>query len=419
MSPLISMFIGLGGIFASGALLLAMLLVFNIGGATFGERALARWASRFSACVMLVLLGVEWYVFEVVCRPENPVWRALGALILVLILWSFFLTAFTNPGTPVSDDWQAWEALNVCADDRGDVVKLVNGIDGNDAQRALLESTIKLTVTSSGQRSEVGGASSVGANAGIACAAEASCPPSPGVCTRTQLEKHDVDGCSSSNHNVADALAKAAECEPRVDPKKTRRRWPRPGEATHCDKCQRTRPERAHHCRVCGVCVQHMDHHCPIVGNCIGQGNLKYFFVLNWWQVWGCLLFLLCPGGPCSKIFQSGRKFEDACIRIMVFASIVWSVVILCISFSATVKVLMSASKNETSIESLFIGANPYKLQSSMDNLREVLGPLDMRLFLPVRAPVSKLPLSRTADSFASSASGNYGTTARDVDRAV
>eukprot|EP00927_Polykrikos_kofoidii_P013363 TRINITY_DN15820_c0_g2_i1.p1 TRINITY_DN15820_c0_g2~~TRINITY_DN15820_c0_g2_i1.p1 ORF type:complete len:370 (-),score=40.09 TRINITY_DN15820_c0_g2_i1:17-1126(-) len=369
MTRIVSMFIGLGGIFASGALLLAMLLVFNTGGAFFGERALGRWAARFSTCVMLVLLGMEWYVFSVVCRPENPVWRVLGAFMLVLILWSFFRTAFTNPGTSASDEWQAWEALNLCADDRGSAFKIVNGMDGNDAQKALLENTMKLTVTLSGQ-------------------------PSP--------------------------VMKAADPQPCVDAKNTRRRWPKPGVPTHCDICQRSRPERAHHCRVCGVCVQRVDHHCPMVGNCIGEGNLKCFFVLNWWQVWGCLLFLLCPDGPCSKIFKKGCAFDAASIRMMVFASIVWSIVVLCISLHAAVKVLVLATKNETTIESLFFtDANPYKLQSRIDNLRHVLGPLDVRLFLPIRPPVSKPPLNRTADSLASSATGNHGIPANKADRAV
>lgn len=154
----------------------------------------------------------------------------------------------------------------------------------------------------------------------------------------------------------------------------------------YCSKCSHKRPPRSHHCSSCGRCVMRMDHHCPLVGNCIGLRNLKHFVVLNWWQFWACLVFLLDPDGPRQHIFGQiripavARDFQQI---LMMIISIGWALVILGVSARALAVTLYMTARNETTIELKFHD-KPSNPASCMDNFKQCLGPLDLRLFFPV-----------------------------------
>lgn len=70
-------------------------------------------ASGTVLCVTSVYI-FEWCVYHLVCHPQ-----VVGAIafnvVFVLALWSFWQTAFTNPGTQSSPEWQLWKAQR-CGD---------------------------------------------------------------------------------------------------------------------------------------------------------------------------------------------------------------------------------------------------------------------------------------------------------------
>jgi len=173
------------------------------------------------------------------------------------------------------------------------------------------------------------------------------------------------------------------------------RGW-KPGEVTWCKPCGRERPERAHHCKQCGHCILRMDHHCPWVGGCIGWRNHKYFLLMNWWSFWTCLVFLLSLRRPslvqaigAIEVVVEGTEYNTLLLLGVLFAG-----TFMCISGGMFASSLWMASKNITIVEEAFKGDNPYRLPSSLDNLRQLLGPFDWQILIPLPP---KQPLSGTA----------------------
>lgn len=165
-----------------------------------------------------------------------------------------------------------------------------------------------------------------------------------------------------------------------------RRSW-KPGEVTHCQKCDRIRPERAHHCSQCGVCVLRMDHHCPWIGNCVGWRNHKFFMLFNWWSFWACFLFITTLSGPSTIDAMAKFAVPDAHPSMLPPFGVVIALTLMLVTFGMFTYNLYMVGTNVTAVEDLYVGENPYKLPATTENFWQLLGSPDFRLFLPL-APV-------------------------------
>lgn len=166
---------------------------------------------------------------------------------------------------------------------------------------------------------------------------------------------------------------------------KPKKRYWAPGETSTCEECKLERPERAHHCKQCGVCILRMDHHCPWVGNCIGWRNHKFFILFCWWSFAATGTWLATLRKPNAvETLQYFLDYED--IRPIAFVII--TILLLLVTGGMTAFSVHMAAKNVTSIEELFPGDNPYCFGSSMENIVQLMGPLDYKILLPT-FPVS------------------------------
>lgn len=172
------------------------------------------------------------------------------------------------------------------------------------------------------------------------------------------------------------------EAAERPDKDLNRHSW-NAGRVTWCPECSVERPERAHHCSQCGLCVLRMDHHCPWIGNCLGWRNYKFFVLLNWWTFLACVLWLTTLRSPTAieamDTFMN-RNDGGAGPAIAVLIAVVFGAV----TGGMCAHALSMASRNVTTIEEFLPGRNPYDLDSSIENVTQVLGPLDFRLLLPL-----------------------------------
>lgn len=291
---LLGLLIALFAAMSSQVVLGVYVILGMLGSASFGKQLYARVLSRIGAVIMVAALAAEFWLFQCLCRPALH-WRITGAALAGLVLWSFLMTAFTDPGTPASPEWLTW------------------------------------------------------------CEAHGS--------------------ASKSDDTKEEAKAK---------PKAGKRKDWAPGEACQCDKCEVLRPERAHHCKVCGTCVLRMDHHCPLIGNCVGWRNHKYYLLLQWWQFWGCLVFLFAPGG--AGEFALYGELYSLQLEFCLDLGVAWAAVVLLVAGKSFAQTAFMAARNETHVETNYMGGNPYKLPTIGDNLRQLLGPLDAKLLLPVKA---------------------------------
>lgn len=165
--------------------------------------------------------------------------------------------------------------------------------------------------------------------------------------------------------------------------------WPA-AEASHCGYCNRARPERAHHCRRCGVCVLRMDHHCSLVGTCVGWRNHKYFLLLQLWQCAACFVVLYAPDGPGRVAYRGEAISGSFPILFRVDLAAVWAAGMFVITGKTFLTTLYSACVNETTVETQYVGTNPYRLPACDMNLQQLLGALcDPRLLFPVE-PVGR-----------------------------
>jgi hypothetical protein len=173
------------------------------------------------------------------------------------------------------------------------------------------------------------------------------------------------------------------------DPRRRSRAWA-PGEVQWCDMCELERPERAHHCTTCGVCILRMDHHCPWVGTCVGWRNHKYFLLMSWWSCCACLVFLVTLRRPntIGSLIILGPMGSGT--NPLPPVAVIMALVFFTLTSGMSVYVFNMAVRNTTVVEELFKGQNPYMYDSSMDNLRQLIGSLFPLGLLPV--PVEDRP---------------------------
>lgn len=166
------------------------------------------------------------------------------------------------------------------------------------------------------------------------------------------------------------------------------RGW-KPGELSKCLICDHMRPERTHHCKHCNVCVLRMDHHCPWVGNCIGFRNHKYFILTAWWNFLACCVLLLTMNKPNAfeattiAISISIPHTSSSCVPLI---AVVLTLTLMIVTGAMVATTFCMAMTNTTSVEQEYRGNNPYRHNSRLDNLRQIFGPLDLWILMPVEA---------------------------------
>lgn len=214
----------------------------------------------------------------------------------------------------------------------------------------------------------------------------------PGTPNSPEWKKWKVEGLATFE---ASLLTAETETQAR------RRGWS-PGTPNKCHTCGQMRPERAHHCGICRVCILRMDHHCPWIGNCIGWGNHKYFLLLNLWAAIATLTWLLTLRGPSAKETLKAILANDVDTSVLPLVGVGIAMVLFIVTFFMSLHSIYMASRNYTTIEELFKGVNPYAYSSCSDNIRQLLGPIDFKLLLPLK-PV------RTCDGISYPVVGQYG----------
>mmetsp|Transcript_58665 Transcript_58665/g.102697 ORF Transcript_58665/g.102697 Transcript_58665/m.102697 type:complete len:290 (-) Transcript_58665:77-946(-) len=199
--------------------------------------------------------------------------------------------------------------------------------------------------------------------------------------------------------------------EDESDNRLRRKRGWHPGQVSKCEVCNGLRPERAHHCSLCGLCILRMDHHCPWVGNCVGWRNHKYFLLLTWWSAWACLIWLCTLSGPSTP--QSLNVLlvsPDA--SMMPLVGVIITLVLLIVTGGMCAYSITLAARNVSAVEELYTGENPYCNESSLENIRQLCGPIDFKILLPVEPKRSitldgcSYPLVKKSDA----SSSGYGS---------
>lgn len=283
------------------------------------RRHLAQHLSVVLIFVVLGLLSVQCYVYQVVCNPTSQGHTICYNLSLVLTVWCFLRTALTNPGNPEAAEWQEWT----------------------------IEDTVAHT--------------------------EAPEVEKPAVNDEVREE------CILGGNPWFDG---GSAFEKTFTRKRQSKGWA-PGQVTKCGNCELRRPERAHHCWRCDTCVLRMDHHCSLVGNCIGWRNHKYFVLLQFYQFCTCMLFLSAAGGPGAEAWEGKLDLDGYWRFFLIDMAVVWTMGLGLITGKTFITTLHGVLANQTCVESHYEGKNPYRSNQGVDNIRDIFGASSWVFFLP------------------------------------
>lgn len=124
-----------------------------------------------------------------------------------------------------------------------------------------------------------------------------------------------------------------------------------------------------------------MDHHCPWTGNCVGLKTHKYFICFCFWTIIACLhVFVSTPFVNPKLSFnfvnndfkwcESFKPFNPATAHVMSMAVPIGVSILFCMHWGFL-------KNNHTSVESgyLMMYSNPYKMEDSDSNVKQILGP--------------------------------------------
>lgn len=75
----------------------------------WGRYTISRQLSFASLGIVLAIYGWEWYVYSILSKPALG-WAILFNICFGLAVWSYLMTAVTDPGTSRCAEWQAWAA---------------------------------------------------------------------------------------------------------------------------------------------------------------------------------------------------------------------------------------------------------------------------------------------------------------------
>lgn len=73
----------------------------------FARSTTQRWAAYFSVALVLAIYVSEWVAFHVLWHPDG-IYIVLFNTCMVLAIWSYVQTAFTDPGTRTSPEFEDW-----------------------------------------------------------------------------------------------------------------------------------------------------------------------------------------------------------------------------------------------------------------------------------------------------------------------
>lgn len=313
------------------SILLVICLLVVIAGlgrmsAPFGRKAVGQFSFVALLGLDLSMLTAEWYAFHHFCGPSASwQWIALFDVAMVLTLWSFLMTSFTDPGTPASPEWQAWVQTQQPTEQ-----------DGKDSRDS---------------------------------------PDTSLVVEDPSFEQCMLGGLAWHCSQTSGAGAGLRRLGPEGKGTTTRSGGWRTGEVTKCSSCKILRPERAHHCKQCNICVLRMDHHCPMVGNCIGWRNHKYFILVLFWQLVACIVGFTCPGGPVGIVWHGVGKSDLLAFwpALGLTMSVVWAGTLLMITSMMLPRNLLMILNNVTCVEAHYDGSSPYD-QGCSGNFSQLFG---------------------------------------------
>lgn len=227
-----------------------------------------------------------------------------------------------------------------------------------------------------------------------------TCLTDPGTPSSLEWKQWASTRSEEDERRTRESTAEDADEEERTP---WRRRTFKPGTPTYCKKCPMERPERAHHCNHCNVCILRMDHHCPWIGSCVGFRNHKFFVLMNLWSLLASVAFLTTADdlGMMVLLTVSPRP-GDSSGKAGALA-LICSILALAFSLITGGMLIHSVwmmSRNSSSVEETFLGKNPYCHPSSIENIQQIVGPINLWLLVPVPPVLDASPERPAGTSF-------------------
>lgn len=102
------------------------------------------------------------------------------------------------------------------------------------------------------------------------------------------------------------------------------------------------------------------------------------------WSALATLIWLLTLKGPTAREALNVILQIDSKGSVLPLAGVIVSLVLFIITGAMFIYAMFMAARNYTTVEELFKGTNPYAYPSALDNIRQLLGPIDYRILLPI-----------------------------------